>query len=362
MKNHLHKRTAMAMLCASAALLLQACGGGGGDGNGSFEPAAGAPASTTAAPPPAETASVNAFKALDDLGSSQNTKNLLTAIATGGVLGGLNLNPTGLPTVGGGAEGFMRQLGTNLTAGVARTVISNGINGGSLEDGLRDGLLNAFLDTVAAQGANFVGTNFQGLANKVAHLIVGCAVGAARPDGSCAAGALGSTVGEAAAEAYGRRPDTVQFANMLASFAVGAAGGDANEIAQGGAAGANAAANNYLSHDELAERAKQSAACDTGDSVACAAVKALDNLSAARNAAERDRLSQADEQQNLERMADLTRTMQGLVDYKHGLERQLDATSDPQRRSELQGQINLADNNVRQVASLGKDTLLTLYQ
>lgn len=62
MKNHLHKRTAMAMVCASAALLLQACGGGGSDGGSSFEPAAGAPASTAATPAPTDTASVNAFK------------------------------------------------------------------------------------------------------------------------------------------------------------------------------------------------------------------------------------------------------------------------------------------------------------
>lgn len=31
----------------------------------------------------------------------------------------MNLNPTGLPTTGGGAQGFMMQLGQNLQAGVA---------------------------------------------------------------------------------------------------------------------------------------------------------------------------------------------------------------------------------------------------
>ncbi|SDC49717.1 Possible hemagglutinin [Variovorax sp. CF079] len=68
---------------------------------------------------------------LNDLGSSASVKNLLTAIVTGGALGGLNLDPTGLPTAGGGAQGFMTQLGQNLTAGAARAVIGTAINGGS---------------------------------------------------------------------------------------------------------------------------------------------------------------------------------------------------------------------------------------
>ena len=38
--------------------------------------------------------------ALHDLGASARVKNLLTAIVTGGVLAGLNLDPTGLPTTG----------------------------------------------------------------------------------------------------------------------------------------------------------------------------------------------------------------------------------------------------------------------
>jgi filamentous hemagglutinin len=61
--------------------------------------------------------------ALHDLGSSASVHNLLTAIVTGGVLGGLQLNPTGLPTAGGGAQGLGAQLGQNLAAGAARAVI-----------------------------------------------------------------------------------------------------------------------------------------------------------------------------------------------------------------------------------------------
>ncbi|WP_286599692.1 DUF637 domain-containing protein [Variovorax sp. J22P240] len=96
-------------------------------------------------------------KTFDDLGSNSSVKNLLTAIVTGGVLGGLNLNPTGLPTTGGGASEFMNQLGKNLTAGATKAVISTAINGGSLEDALEEGLMTAFLDTAAAQGATWIG-------------------------------------------------------------------------------------------------------------------------------------------------------------------------------------------------------------
>lgn len=45
--------------------------------------------------------------ALHDLGSSASVHNLLTAIVTGGVLGGLQMNPTGLPTAGGGVQGLV---------------------------------------------------------------------------------------------------------------------------------------------------------------------------------------------------------------------------------------------------------------
>jgi len=205
-------------------------------------------------------------KTLDDLGSSASVKSLATAIVTGGVLGGLNLNPTGLATTGGGASEFMDHLGKNLTAGAAKAVISTAINGGSLQDALRDGIVNAFLDTAAAQTANWIGDltkdgTLNGVANKIAHAIAGCAVGAARTDGSCAAGALGAAIGELSAELYGRDIDTVQFANMMSSVAAAVAGLDANQITLAGQAGANAAANNYLKHDQWMTLADEFAAC-----------------------------------------------------------------------------------------------------
>ena len=237
--------------------------------------------------------------ALNDLGSSANVKGLLTAIATGGVLGGLNLNPTGLPTEGTGAQKFMDQLGQNLQAGAAKAVIGTAINGGSLEDSLKSNLKNALLDTMAAQSANAIGDITAGdgtldeFANKVAHAIAGCAVGAARADtsGGCGAGAIGAAVGEIAAEAYGRQADTTAFAAMVSAIAVAATGASAAEIHLASQAGANAAANNSLNHIRpsmlrLSEKEQYDAAaasCATGDKAACATRTELAILSERRD-------------------------------------------------------------------------------
>ena len=237
--------------------------------------------------------------ALNDLGSSANVHSLLTAIATGGVLGGLSLNPTGLPTEGSGAQKFMNQLGQNLQAGAARAVIGTAINGGSLEDSLKNNLKTALLDTMAAQSANAIGDITAGdgtldeFTNKVAHAIAGCAVGAARTDtsGGCGAGAIGAAIGEMAAEAYGKKSDTTQFAAMVAGIAAATTGASAEEVNLAGQAGGNAAANNYLNHIRpsmlrLSEKEQYDAAaasCATGDKAACATRTELAILSERRD-------------------------------------------------------------------------------
>jgi filamentous hemagglutinin len=188
-------------------------------------------------------------RTLHDLGRSTSVKNLLTAIATGGVLGGLNLNPTGLPTAGGGSQEFFTQLGQNLQAGAARAVIGTAINGGSFEQNLKDSLKNAILDTVAAQLANEIGDLtkkevLESFTNKVAHAIAGCMVGAVRAGNAagCGAGALGAAVGEMAAEAYGQQTDTVQFAAMISAMAAAITGADAAQINLASKLGASSAA------------------------------------------------------------------------------------------------------------------------
>jgi hypothetical protein len=218
-------------------------------------------------------------RTLHDLGSNAGVKNLLTAIVTGGVLGGLNMNPTGLPTLEGGKQLFMDQLTQNLTAGAARAVIGTAINGGSFEKNLKDALKTSILDTIAAQAANAIGDlrdagKLDDFTNKVAHAIAGCMVGAVRADnaGGCGAGALGAAVGEMAAEAYGKQADTVQFAAMISAMAAAITGADAAQINLASAAGGNAAANNYLNHDQwqqladrLIECQQKSAGCSSAE-------------------------------------------------------------------------------------------------
>ncbi|VTU29278.1 hypothetical protein H4CHR_02372 [Variovorax sp. PBS-H4] len=112
---------------------------------------------------------------------------------------------------------------------------------------------------MAAQGAHAIGDltlagALDDFTNKAAHAIAGCMVGAARADSAsgCAAGALGAAIGELAAEGYGRRDDTVQFAALMSGLAVAVTGGDASQINLASQAGSNAAANNYLSHSPFA--------------------------------------------------------------------------------------------------------------
>ena len=222
--------------------------------------------------------------ALHELGSSANVKSLLAGIVTGGVLGGLNLNPTGSATPSAGASKFVEQLGTQLKAGAAKAVIDTAINGGSLEDSLQRAIKGALLDTLAAQAANAIGdaggnaigdasgdsslgasigeAKLGAFANKVAHAVAGCAIGAASTDNSsgCSAGALGGALGELSAELYGARPDTVPFASMLSAIGAAVAGQDVNVAA---AAGGNAAANNFLKHTQAALMQQELDACRT---------------------------------------------------------------------------------------------------
>ncbi|MGJ7488483.1 filamentous hemagglutinin N-terminal domain-containing protein [Variovorax sp. LT2P21] len=197
----------------------------------------------------------NLGDALHDLGSSENVKGLLTAIITGGVLQGLGLSPTGQPTVGGGAQRFIDQLGQNLQVGAAKAVIGTAINGGSFEDNLKNSLKSAILDTAAAQTAFAIGDLKEAgvldrLTQGFAHAVAGCAIGALTADSgsACGAGALGAAIGGIAAEAYGSKADTVQFAAFLGGLAAAAAGGDAALIDLAGQAAANVVANNHQAH------------------------------------------------------------------------------------------------------------------
>lgn len=212
-------------------------------------------------------------KVLDELGSSQGVKSIATAMVTAGVLQGLsNALPENIANATNGSAKFTDQLQRQLVDGAASAVVRSAINGTSLEDELSRSLTNALWNTVAAQGANAIGdltqgpdAQFNGVVNKIAHAIAGCAVGAGRANSSsgCAPGALGAVVGELTAEMAGRQDNTVQMAGLMATLAVAIAGGDERQLSIAMSAGSNAAANNYLNHDQWAALAKELAACTT---------------------------------------------------------------------------------------------------
>lgn len=143
----------------------------------------------------------------------------------------------------------------------------------------------------------------------------------------------------------------------VAGTAVGAAAGGA----AGAAASTNATLNNFLHHKELTERAKSESACQKGDKAACGKVSELDASSAKRNEDIRKGLAPATVDQNLEIQEDLGTVVTELAKYKDQLYQQLGATTDPQRRADLMGQIGAADNNIKQLTVLGQDNLLYLY-
>ncbi|RYH62905.1 MAG: hypothetical protein EON54_08890, partial [Alcaligenaceae bacterium] len=207
----------------------------------------------------------NLADTLHDLGSSDNVKGLLTAIVTGGVLAGLNLNPIALP--GGGEQTFFIQLQQNLTAGVARALIDTAINGGSFEKNLAQRLEMELLNTTAAQTAFAIGDARIGISPalseftaKIAHAVAACAVGAGRAainnggsGNGCSAGAIGAVVGSLTADFMlenGIRDSTsvISFSQLIGGIASATTGGGPEEINIAAQAGANAAANNELLH------------------------------------------------------------------------------------------------------------------
>lgn len=203
----------------------------------------------------------NVGAVLDELGSSQGIRRIVTAMATAGVVQGLNegLGISGWTTANG--AGTMQVIGRNLVDGAAAAVVRTAVNGGSLQDNLAEALANGLLNTAASESAGWIGSNTTGLANAVSHAIAGCLVGAGRAtaggygggagDG-CSAGAIGAVVGEIAAGYYNPMHDpafaseTISFGQLMAGIAGALVGGDQASADIAAAAGGNAVENNQF--------------------------------------------------------------------------------------------------------------------
>ena len=220
--------------------------------------------------------------ALKELGSKENLKALGTAIVTAGVVQGLGQSitftmPDGslqtLAQIGkaGGDASLLHNLGANLINGVASTLVSTAINGGSLEDNLKNMLKNVIISTAGAQLADGIGDLKAGdldkFAGTLAHAILGCGMGAATVGNSsgCAPGAGGAVVGELSAEWYGKTfggnpQNAADFAKLTTALVAGAAGG-ASAMNVAGITSNNAVVNNYLNHTQWSKFASDIAAC-----------------------------------------------------------------------------------------------------
>ena len=250
---------------------------------------------------------------LKDLGSKENIKQLALSIVTAGVLSevgqfnfGTAEKPFTLNNIKVG-DGFIANTGKNLVTGLARATVTSALTGTDLETSLKTEVIASLLNAASAQGAKWVGDQAlegglfiddTGKVNEFgrafAHAVVGCMAGAAGASAAnsntssgsgCGAGALGAVVGEFSAQLYGAADPakTIAFASMMSGIAAAAAGQDAQGVAIAAGTGANAAANNFLTHAEnkqLAdlEKKKQAGQCDSVCETAIADLRALDKI------------------------------------------------------------------------------------
>jgi filamentous hemagglutinin len=104
---------------------------------------------------------------LNELGSKDSVKGLLTAMVTAGALNGLSSAMGGVTATGGtpwsqinATSPFVDQLQKNLVNQLTSNVLQTALTGGNSSDyekGLQTSLLTAFISTGAAQGANAIG-------------------------------------------------------------------------------------------------------------------------------------------------------------------------------------------------------------
>ncbi|PUE10857.1 hypothetical protein B9Z51_00440 [Limnohabitans sp. T6-5] len=198
----------------------------------------------------------------------------------------------------------------------------------------------------------------EGGTNRVAlHAVVGGLTGGV-------SGAVGAATSQAVIDQVGQALKDTNLPTELKQALVLAAGtvvGSATGGSAGAATAFNATSNNYLTHAQLQSKQQQLDACKT-DACKKETTSTWDKVSQAANSRVEEKVLQISESTNLKTMEQLSADMNGLAQYKSGLEMQLRSTTDPTQRANLQLQINEADNSMRQVANLGKDTLALMYQ
>ncbi|OPH35843.1 DUF637 domain-containing protein, partial [Moraxella atlantae] len=181
-------------------------------------------------------------KTLKQLGSSQTVRATLTAALTAGALQYVNTSvmPGVLEKLNiNDAETLQGRLVGGAFEGTTSALVDTAINGGSLEDNLKNALLMS--EVSAAHG--FAATQIKMTVNNdilriISQSIAGCVEGEIQ-SGQCGAGAIGSGVGETVAEYLlnGRNPTFVSdeekqrillMANFASAVTTAYSGYDAN--------------------------------------------------------------------------------------------------------------------------------------
>jgi large exoprotein involved in heme utilization and adhesion len=212
-------------------------------------------------------------KTLKELGSSQTVKATIAAALTAGVLDKLQATSTMREL--SRQTGFSEKLTFNLINASGRALTNTAINGGNLEDALKQALIGGLVDTAHGQVASKIKTDleYNYLAHKLAHALAGCAAGAAA-GGACKDGAIGGAVGEIVAEMFkGQKPGasasaaTVEaynqkvlaYSKLVAGAMSAYAGGNAQTAIT---TAETAVRNNFLTDKQWKEFSDKLAACN----------------------------------------------------------------------------------------------------
>ena len=120
-------------------------------------------------------------KTLQELGSRDSIKATLAAMVTAGVLETLG-NANGMGDIKtklrNGTAGFSEKLTYNLINSTGHALTNTAINGGNLEDALKQALMGGIVDTAHGQVASQIkGLESDYLAHKLAHALAGCVAG-----------------------------------------------------------------------------------------------------------------------------------------------------------------------------------------
>jgi hypothetical protein len=220
-------------------------------------------------------------KTLNQLGSSDSIKNILTSMVTAGALDKLN-SAMGWQDISPKTADFASNFGKNIANNLASASINSALTGASLEDGVKGALLNAVVSTSMAFGAKAIGlmtipdangnATLNPAGQALAHALLGCVSGAATAgnSGGCTPGAAGAVVGELAAQWYdptGDKTDAeiLDFVKVVSATAGALTGdGSTQSVNTAVATGVNAVQNNYLETRDVKRAITALKSCTAG--------------------------------------------------------------------------------------------------